>query len=253
MSSATRPARADRWFVNTFRDRAASASLYCFPFAGGSASYYLRWARCFTGDIELVPVQLPGRDTRRAEPPSTSIAAVADDVAELIATVPTQPLLFGHSMGAIIAFEVARRLDGLGRSAGHLFVSGRPAPPIARPQRVVSSLPRAEFLQVLRDYGAATDEILHHRELLDLLIPTMRADFSMIEGYTYVDAPPLSCPILGWCGDSDPDVTPATMTEWARQTTGPFGLISCSGGHFFLSDHYPEVARAMHRAAQRAR
>ncbi len=248
MSVPVRAAPEDRWFVNAFRGRNASASLYCFPYAGGSASYYAGWARHYRGQVELVPVQLPGRDARMAEPPPTAVGAVADEVAALIATAPTRPLLFGHSMGAIIAFEVARRLQALGRPAAHLFVSGRPAPTITRPRSPVSSLPRAEFLRVLLDYGAVAAEILRHHELLDLLLPTMRADFAMIESYTCLDGPRLTCPVLGWCGADDPDVAPAAMAGWADQTSAEFELRSRPGGHFFLSDCVAEFAEAVHRA-----
>jgi medium-chain acyl-[acyl-carrier-protein] hydrolase len=244
---------ASRWFDNRFRSPNATRSLYCFPFAGGSASYYASWAPCFTGAIELVPVALPGREARIAEPGPASIGELADDLAELIAAAPSKTLLFGHSMGAIIAFEVARRLQGLRRPPEYLFVSGRPAPPISRPESVVSTLPRTELIGVLRGYGSAPEEFLGNDELLDLLLPMIRADFALIERYRYVPGPRLACPILGWCGDSDPDVTPAAMAGWKHETTGTYRLIRRTGGHFFLNDHHEHVAAAIHRAASRSR
>ncbi|MFJ5844180.1 thioesterase II family protein [Streptomyces sp. NPDC092903] len=251
MTESPRPpagTRAGSWFDDRFRLGGASASLYCFPFAGGTAGYYAPWAPRFHDTVELVPVQLPGRGPRMAEPGPTDMAELADEIAALIARAPTRPLLFGHSMGAIIAFEVARRLERLGGPADFLFVSGRPAPPIHRPRTRFSTLPRAEFVQVLRDYGAASEEILAHDELLDVLIPMMRADFALIEGYTYTPGPALSCPVLAWCGDADPEVEAEEMRRWGEMTSERFELFVRPGGHFFLTDHRAEVATTIQQS-----
>ncbi|MFF8725805.1 thioesterase II family protein [Streptomyces sp. NPDC015171] len=237
------------WFDNRFRRAGASATLYCFPFAGGTAAYYAPWAEEFTAAVEIVPVQPPGRGSRMAEPGPASIAEMADTLAPLIAAAPTRPLLLGHSMGAITAFEVARRLAVLGRPAGTLFVSGRPAPPIARPVAPVSGLPRNAFVRMLRAYGTAPEEVLGHAELLDVLLPMIRADFDLIERYAYAPGPPLDCPVLAWCGDADPEVRPADMARWGEQTTGPFELTVLPGGHFFLTDHHRQIVKSVLRTA----
>ncbi|MGW6739891.1 thioesterase II family protein [Streptomyces sp. NPDC055025] len=240
------------WFDHRFRSATASHSLYCFPFAGGSATYYADWVRDFTGPVELVPVQLPGRGARMSEPPATDMLELADEIAELIAAEPTEPLLFGHSMGAILAFEVSRRLIALGRPVRHLFVSGRPAPTIARPVHRVSDLPRDEFVQMLREYGAADEAVFDHAELLDLLIPTIRADFAMIEKYRCDRGPLLSCPVSAWCGDGDPEVPPTAMRPWADQTSGAFTLSVLPGGHFFLTENRSRILRTVHAAIRAA-
>ncbi|MFD7657542.1 thioesterase II family protein [Actinosynnema sp. NPDC059797] len=241
---------AGAWFDDRFRLAGATASLYCFPFAGGTSSFYSSWSGSFTDEVELVPVQLPARGVRMSEPPATDIRAMAAEVAATIAASATRPLLFGHSMGAITAFEVARALRDLGRPAAHLFVSGRPAPPIPLPRSVVSDLPRDAFLRVLRDYGALSEEILGHDELLDVLLPMIRSDFALIERYEYVPGPPLDCPILGWCGDDDPDGSAEDMRGWGRLTTGAFTLVERPGGHFFITDHRDEVIDMVKRAAR---
>ncbi|WP_211259785.1 thioesterase II family protein [Streptomyces violens] len=234
------------WFDHRFRSATASHSLYCFPFAGGSSTYYADWEKEFTGPVELVPVQLPGRGVRMSEPPATDMHRLADETAEAIASEPTEAVLFGHSMGAILAFETARRLAALGQPVRHLFVTGRPAPTIARPRGRVSDLPRAEFIQMLRDYGHADESVFGHAELLDLLMPMIRADFAMIENYRCTSGRPLSCPVTAWCGDSDPDVPPSAMRPWADQTSGRFELSVLPGGHFFLTEHRSQILRRVH-------
>jgi surfactin synthase thioesterase subunit len=185
------------------------------------------------------------------EPLPTRIEDLADVIAAEIAVEDTVPLLFGHSMGAIIAFEVARRLPLLGRPAAHLFVSGRPAPLLHRPTEVVSQLPHDELVQVLRDYGAADEEILQHEELLAVLMPIIRADFAMIESYRYRPGTPLQCPITSWCGTADPEIHPEQMQGWAGQTDAGWSLFVRSGGHFFLTDHVEEICRVAHETATR--
>lgn len=236
------------WFNDRFRSGTAPYSLYCFPFAGGSAEYYADWAPHFRGPVDLVPIQLPGRGPRMAEPPAVAVEQIVEEVSTLIAARPTRPLLFGHSMGAILAFEVARRLRRLRRPADHLFVSGRPAPPIARPCTPVSPLPHKEFVEVLREYGAASEEVLAHQELLDVLTPMIRADFTLIEGYRYRPDAPLDCPVLAWCGEHDPEAGAEVMRGWGEQTSAGFTLLVRPGGHFFLTDYRADVARAIHHA-----
>ncbi|MFD8478594.1 thioesterase II family protein [Kitasatospora sp. NPDC059673] len=243
MTASPARARAGSWFDDRFRSARAEFSLFCFPFAGGTAAYYASWAAAFAGDVvELVPVQPPGRGARMSEPGAESITAMAEEVAALIAGSGNRILLLGHSMGAITAFEVARRLERLGRPAEFLTVSGRPSPVLTRPLSPVSTLPRGEFVEMLREYGAAPDEVLAHEELLDVLIPMMRADFAMIEGYRYSPGPALSCPVRAWCGSRDPEVTPADMRGWGAMTENRFELSVRPGGHFFLTDHRNEVA-----------
>lgn len=240
-----------KWFDQRFRLPEARYSLYCFPFAGGSATYYADWADRFRGPVELVPVQLPGRGPRMGEPLPTRIEDLADDIAAAIMAEDTIPVLFGHSMGAIVALEVARRLQSLGRPPAHLFVSGRPAPLLHRPADVVSQLPHDEILQVLRDYGAADEEILQHEELLAVLMPIIRADFAMIESYYFQPGSPLQCLISSWCGSEDPEVHPEEMQGWAGETAAGWSLRVRAGGHFFLSDHVEEVCRVVHEEVAR--
>nr|AGS49843.1 thioesterase [uncultured bacterium esnapd17] len=220
--------------------------MFCFPFAGGSAAFYADWAGDFVSTVELVPIQLPARGALMAQPPARSITEVADAIAPVIAESSVPVALYGHSMGAIIAFETARRLQEVGKPVRHLFVSGRPGPRIKRPLEPVSDLPRPEFVEMLRDYGAADQEILEHDELLDLLIPMMRADFHMIESYTYPPGPPLTCDVSAWAGADDTEAPLSVMQRWGDETTGTFTAEELPGGHFFLSEHREHIVRAVH-------
>ncbi|WP_017603268.1 thioesterase II family protein [Nocardiopsis alkaliphila] len=241
----------DVWFERRFRSRTARQSLYCFPFAGGTANFYAGWHDDLDSTVEVVPIQLPARGPRMTEPPVDDLATAADRIAEAIGSESTSPLLFGHSMGAILAFEVARRLDDTDRPVGFLFVSARPSPRLVRPRNRVSHLPRAKFLRMLRDYGAAGEEILENDELVDLLLPMIRADFSLIERYRYSSGVPLSCPILAWCGDKDPEVTPEEMTGWGQETIAGFEQFVLPGDHFFPRDNLDEIIAAIGHRAKR--
>lgn len=239
------------WLDRRFGSHQARYSLYCFPFAGGSATYYMQWSKLFGDDIELVPIQLPGRGPRFEEACSTSIADSANEIVREIVQRPTRPLLFGHSMGAILAYEVARLLRTTDHSAAHLFVSARPAPAQQRPRRRVSNLPRNEFVQLLRDYGSAPEEVLTNSELLDIILPMTRADFAMIEQYRRTPGPPLACPISAWCGTDDPDVPPASMCDWASETTEGVELFVRKGDHFFVTDVRQEIVQHIYHTVTR--
>lgn len=215
---------------------AARLRLICLPWAGGGASGYRDWAPHLPEDVEVVAVQLPGRESRLAEP---SVSAMEPLVARLAAGVLghlDRPFaLFGHSMGALIAFELAHRLRSMGREPVHLFVSGSRAPHLpSRRARDRHTLPDQEFLSTVRELGGLPPEVLASRDLLDLVLPALRGDFALVETYTWRAGPVLHSPLSAFGGVEDGDVDRDDLEAWSRHTTGPSRIHLLPGGHFFV-------------------
>jgi surfactin synthase thioesterase subunit len=208
--------------------------LFCFPHAGGAASYFHPWS---APGIEVLAVQYPGREDRTAEPCVTDIADLADQIhAALGPSLPERFAFFGHSMGAILAFEVARRIARqAGRGPAHLFVSGRAAPP-RNLRRNLHQAGTPALIAELRSYGATDPRILDDSEVLELIMPAVLADYTASETYRFAPGAPLSCDITAMTGDHDWMVTAGDAAGWSAHTTGAFDLQVYPGGHFYLDD-----------------
>jgi medium-chain acyl-[acyl-carrier-protein] hydrolase len=215
----------------------ALTRLFCFPHAGGGASAYVPWARAL-GDrpIEVAAAQLPGRN---GEPPFSNLDGIVDRLADAIEPLADRPYaFFGHSLGALVAFELARRLrDRRDRGPAHLFVSGAHAPQIptdAAPLRFIEG--DTPFLEaVAAKYGGVPRIVLEQADLRAALVQALRADLALTETYTYRDAPPLACPIAAYAGASDPIVSEEHLAGWREQTTGEFTCRLFAGQHFYLN------------------
>jgi pyochelin biosynthetic protein PchC len=216
--------------------------LFCFPHAGGAASYFHPWSAALAPGIEVLAVQYPGRDDRAAEPCVTNIADLADQIhAGLSSSLPQRFAFFGHSMGAILAFEVARRIAREeGRGLAHLFVSGRPGPPRHR-HRNLRLAGNPALIAELRSLGGTDPRILQDSEVLELILPTMLADYTASETYRFEPGPPLSCDITAMTGDRDWLNTTEDAAAWSAYTTGTFNLQVYPGGHFYLDDCRAQV------------
>lgn len=221
--------------------------LFCIAHAGGGASMFRGWADALPPEVEVCPVQLPGRENRIMEPPFDRAEPLVEALADAVQPYLGLPFaLFGHSNGALIGFELARTLRARGRRGPvHLFASGRRAPDVPAERAPTHALPEPEFLDTLRELGGLPAELLEHRELLSLLVPTLRADVAIHETYQFTEQAPLECSITAYGGLTDPRVRPPQLEAWARHTAGAFVLRMFPGGHFYLQDDRPLLLRTL--------
>jgi surfactin synthase thioesterase subunit len=228
----------------------SSHRLICLPHAGAGAAAYADWAALLPPEIELVAVQLPGRQNRIAEPAFTAAGPLIRTLSHALRPVIERPYsFFGHSCGAILGFELARALRARGRRGpDHLFMSAQPAPGFTGVRRM-SELSEAQFRAEMLTLGGIDPEIVADPLVLDSLMPILRTDFALWEDHLVAPGAPLDCPITVLCGDNDPR-TPAGSTDgWRAHTTGAFATRSYPGGHFyFLDPGAANVVSALSRA-----
>lgn len=223
------------------------AALICFPYAGGSPSAYHAFCRAVPPHLRPLVARLPGREASRQLPARTDLNDIVDHLAEALpAAAGDLPTVFwGHSMGALVAFEVARRLDSAGPRC--LVVSGCKAPHLPRAPRPVpvEALDNARFVQLLQTYGGMPSAILDNPDLLSLLLPQLRADFIAMDGYRYHPSAPLECDL--WCinGEVDHLVSSDAARAWAAHTTGQAICEWLPGGHFFINESRAALVRRL--------
>ncbi|OJH34841.1 thioesterase II family protein [Cystobacter ferrugineus] len=224
--------------------------LFCFPYAGGDANIFRDWAAAMPEGVEVLGVQYPGRGTNLALPPISD----CDEMASQLLAVMT-PLLginfafFGHSNGALISFEVARRLhDELKGRMRHHFLSAKSAPHYPNNRSKISGLNDEDFLRAIRKMGGTPQEVLDDARLMQILLPRLRADFALGETYVFRPGPTLTCDVSILRGESDHLVDGEFVQRWSELTTGGASQYAIDGGHFFLNSHKSQVV-ALVRAA----
>ncbi len=226
----------DPWVMRPRPHPRACLRLFCFPYAGGGASVYRGWADALPPQFEVCPIQLPGRESRLAEPPFTRLSSLVEHLAAVLEPYLQLPFaFFGHSMGALIGFELARHLrrDGV-CGPEHLFVSGHHAPQLPDPYPPIHHLPEAAFLRGLQRLNGTPEAVLQNSELMQLLLPMLRADLQLSETYCFTPEQPLNCPITAFGGSEDSNLTRRVLTPWQDQTQDTFTLHFFPGDHFFL-------------------
>jgi len=241
------------WLAFHKPNPSAKVSLFCFPYAGGTATMFQQWRRSLPDTIEVCPVQLPGRGHRLSEPRFSSIGPLVAALAEEMGDYLEKPsAFFGHSMGALVAFELARLLRrNRKRQPVHLFVSGCDAPQWNQITPIYD-LPEAELMEELRLMNGTPQEVLDHAELMELMLPIIRDDLSVCQTYEYSPEPPLSCDITAFGGLQDPGVSEAAVNAWREQTTGSFAMKMIEGDHFFIHNAVPQVLRMISTRSQTA-
>ncbi|MET8685782.1 alpha/beta fold hydrolase [Streptomyces sp. NPDC004732] len=244
------------WIRSFHPAPAAGTRLLCFPHAGGSASAYHPLSAAVSGTVDPLVVQYPGRQERYGEPFAERTDEVVDAVLAALpgrgAVAPTTPTtstaLFGHSMGAVLAFETARRMTAEGRPPVALFVSGRQAPSLPwRPaaDRPVHEMSDPELVDEMRKLSGTANELLSSPDLLPLILPPVRADYRLLDHHVHRAGPPLGCPVVALTGDADPRVPVESVRAWESETSGDFSCHVLTGGHFFLDDHLPYVTEVI--------
>ena len=241
------PAPAAGWVERPEPQPDPPARLFCLPYAGGTAQAFRSWAAPIAPVAELCAIALPGRGARTREAPVERMDELTAAVAEAVRPLLGTPFaLFGHSMGALLAYELARELRRSGDPEPlRLFVSGLRAPHLPARDDPLHVLPDDELAARLRGFGGTPPQVLESRELMDLFLPAVRADLTACETYAHEEEPPLAVPITAFGGRSDRLASEADLREWARHTTGAFALRMFDGGHFYLSDYESELLEAL--------
>ncbi|MBO2447195.1 thioesterase [Actinomadura barringtoniae] len=229
------------WFRRFHPAAEGAPRLLCFPHAGGAANAYQPLSELLSPHVDVVAVQYPGRQDRRAEPVHTDLVELSARIANALATAPdvaAPAAFFGHSMGAIVAFEVARRLTV---PPPVLFAAGRRAPSASKQERD-HPMSDDHILSDLRLLGGTEARLLSSRSFLRMILPVLRGDYEAIDTYSYAPGPPLDGRVVVLAGDDDPLTPVEDALAWRAHATGDGGSHIFAGGHFFLDDYRSQVA-----------
>ncbi|MEO1374470.1 MAG: thioesterase II family protein [Cyanobacteria bacterium J06635_10] len=232
--------KIENWITVPKANPQADLRLFCFPYAGGSSLIFRRWLDKLPANVELCPIELPGRGSRMKLAPLNRLEPIVEAIATQIQPYLDKPFtFFGHSMGGLMSFEVTRLLyKKYGISPVHLFISAHRAPQIPDSKPPIHALPESDFIAELRRYNGTPNEVLENQELMELFLPILRADFAVLETYTYHHALPLECPIYVFGGLKDNKVSIEQLEAWREQTNNNFSLKMLPGDHFFINDSH---------------
>ncbi|MGW1596263.1 thioesterase II family protein [Streptomyces sp. NPDC002343] len=246
-SSAGHP----KWLRRFHEPDPGAPRLICLPHAGGSASFYFPVSRALSPAVDVRAAQYPGRQDRAAEPFARSLRELAQGVFHALDERDETPLaLFGHSMGALVGFELARLLENAGRPPAVLFLSGRRGPSAERTDTVHLG-DDAQLIEEVMRLDGTDSAVLKDEDLLQLVLPALRADYHAVGTYRPVPGPPLGCPLVVLTGDADPRVTPDEARTWEKETDGPFEFHVHPGGHFYLVAEQQAVLDRVRAALRR--
>lgn len=224
------------WFVQNSSQPLAKFNLFCFHHAGGAASHFSDWQRHLPATIQVNAIQLPGRDHRYGESFYNSVSQIVDKLLTFEDVFREKPfVLFGHSLGAIIAFELTKTMQKKGLSPMALIVSGRSAPALAHLQEPIHHLPDELFIkQLILRYGGLRSDVLQSAELMSLLLPRIRADVAMAESWKYEKTLKINCPLFVFGGDNDVSVSEDDLSGWQLESENKIRIFRFSGDHFFI-------------------
>ena len=236
----------NKWILKHHIPENPKIRLFCFPFGGSGSSYYMSWSKQFEPDVEIVPVQLPGRENRLSEPPLNEMNSLIAEILPAVQGYLDKPYaLFGHSMGAFVSFELARAIRRKNLAAPKLLMaSAIRAAHLEETLPPISHLSDEEFIDALKQrYGLGVTE--ESMELLWLMLPTIRADIFCVENYAYTDEPPFDFPMIGFGGKADWTIKSDQIEGWSYHTTGPFKCYEIDGGHFFVNSERDQLIKCI--------
>lgn len=225
-----------RWLLRFGPQNSRGVALFCFPYAGGSPAVFQPWGTNLAAHARVTVVQWPGRGTQLGIPPFRRLLPLARKLARVLQPCLVEPFwFFGHSLGALVAFEVARELRSLGGPLpGLLFASAHRAPQIASRSPTLHRLGDEDFVSELTRLRGSPSDLIESDELRAIFLPVLRADFEVDETYEYRSGPPLPCPIIALGGMNDRRVAAEDLEGWGEHTSGRFALKLLPGDHFFL-------------------
>lgn len=238
----TKEVEDDPWIRRYHPASPGAPRLLCFPFAGGSASYFFGLSQSLHPAVEVCAVQYPGRQDRLGEPLLESVPELAAGVAAAVAGTPDdRPVVFfGHSMGALVAFETALALSAHGRAPHAILASASRGPSVPSP-REEGSWTDAELIADLRKLNGTDERLLSNAALMEVILPMVRGDYRAVDRYRGAPDARVACPVTVLAGDRDPLVHESQARAWEGHTTGAFRMRVFSGGHFFLEDHWDQL------------
>jgi len=247
-SVAIKVVRGNPWLVNVNPQPNAPWRLVMFPHAGAGASAYYCWADEFAAHANVFIVQLPGRESRAHESLIRNVTQASSGIAQAIGTLDSRPtVFFGHSLGALLAYEVCRRMMRCGmRPPKVIFVAGRSPPHVKLPRQSIFSLPSAEFLHTIAQLGGLSPEVLNATELLDYLEPILRADMEMNDTFKPEPAVALDISLVALSGRDDQHFPPDDIERW-RDTAKECSIHYFDGGHFFINHHRKAIVELVKR------
>ncbi len=242
------PLRKGQWFVCPQPNPRADVRLFLFPYAGGTPTAFNKWSAEFPGNVETNIVHYPGRGSRFNEAPIKNFSVLVEGIYRAILPIVDKPFIFfGHSMGGMIAFELARTLHRQNNLQPKiLFVASCAAPQLPNPNLPIHKLSDTEFIKSLLELNGISADVINHSELMELLLPSLRADFEAIENYKYIpDERRLTCPIITFGGSDDSRIQPEHLEGWSYQTSASFKSQYFSGDHFFINTVRQSIIAAM--------
>lgn len=236
------------WYIRPPNHETAKVRLFCFPYAGGGTWIFRDWIREMAPDVAVCAVKLPGRGDRYGDPPTVDLRELAEAAAEALAPDLDKPYaMFGHSMGALLAFECLQHLQaGSAPDPLHLIASAARAPSRMKVSEPLHRLPDAELLAAVQQRYASPFLNDVSSDMMELMLPPLRADMTSFETYVYRPAPPLSCPLTLFAGRDDA-IARADLDAWAEHTTALPAVTEFDGGHFFIHDSEAEVRTQVER------